>query len=240
MALAVIGSSPITYPMQLILSKNRNMFFMQEINKSMSLKYIQFFINSFPGFFFQKNFSLLNLLRGWIFKYVKILSFWSFSLNLGVFLFFQDKFLKFRDLANIFSSFSYLLIMTFRSMHLRVNYYDIYNYIHQYYSIGMLLNMFKLESKSYRRSLKGIKVLLNFLSKKINKKYFRHVSLIKVNGLTKHYLKFFYLLSSVINILSVRVFLWNPIKSWDKNGVKKIKSIKRRIKKKLIKIEQKI
>jgi len=125
-------------------------------------------------------------------------------------------------------------------MHLRVNYYDLLGYVFQYYSIGMLLNMFKLESKSYRRSLKGVKVLINFLSKKINRKYYKTLALIKVNGLTKNYLKFFYLLSSILNVLNVKVFLWNPIKSWNKNGVKKLKSIKRRIKKKLIKIEQKI
>jgi hypothetical protein len=122
-------------------------------------------------------------------------------------LFFQDKLAKLKKFVNELSGLRFVLIMTFKSMHLRVNYYDFINFIFQYYSIGMLLSLFKLESKSYRRSLKGIKVLLNFLSKKISKKYFRALSLIKVNGLTKNYLKFFYLLASVLNNLNTRVFV---------------------------------
>lgn len=205
----------------------------------MNKKYLYIVINSYSNNVF-KIFSLVKLLNSWVLKYVKLISFSNISINLYIFIFFQDKLIRFRNYINSLNNLTYLLILTFRSMHLRVNYYDLLNYFSQYYSIGMLLNMFKLESKSYRRSLKGVKVLLNFLSKKISKKYYRQLSFLKVNGITKNYLKFFYLLSSILSILTVKIFLWYPIKSWNKSGVKKIKSIKRRIKKKLIKLEQRV
>ncbi len=220
-----------------IISKNNNLSAVYKININKN-KYIGFLTSNInyitnSSFFF-------NLLRVWVLKYIKVISFLGFNLNFFIFLFFQDKFVRFRSFTNDLTHLKFILILTFRSMHLRVNYYDLCSYVFQYYSIGMLLNMFKLESKSYRRSLKGVKVLINFLGKKISKKYFKSLALIKVNGLTKNYLKFFYLLSNILLTLNVKIFLWNPIKSWNKNGVKKIKSIKRRIKKKLIKIEQKI
>ncbi len=204
------------------------------VNKNKYLSLLFANLATINNFFF-----IWALLKSWIFQYLRIISVFGLSLNFCIFLFFQDKLiglkLFMRDLTNL----RLILILTFRSLHLRVNYYDLINHIFQYYSIGMLLNLFKLESKSYRRSLKGVKVLLNFLNKKINKRYFRVGSLLKINGLTKNYLKFFYLLTSILNALNVRVFVWTPIKSWSKCGVKKLKSIKRRIRKKLIKFEQK-
>lgn len=220
-----------------IIAKRNSILVVYQINISKH-KYLKiFFTNSGLTLNFL---SVWDLLKKWAFKYIRAVVFLGINLNFSVFLFFHEKLLNFKKFVNELTLLKFILIMTFRSMHLRVNYYDLLGYIFQYYSIGMLLNMFKLESKSYRRSLKGVKVLINFLSKKINRKYYKTLALIKVNGLTKNYLKFFYLLSSILNVLNVKIFLWNPIKSWNKNGVKKLKSIKRRIKKKLIKVEQKI
>ncbi len=188
----------------------------------------------------EKFFFVWGLLKLWVFHYIRTVLIFGLSLNFNIFLFFQDKLVRLKAFASDLAGLKFILILTFRSLHLRVNYYDLINYIIQYYSIGMLLSLFKLESKSYRRSLKGVKVLLSFLSKKISKKYFRLNSLLKINGLTKNYLKFFYLLTSILSALNVKVFMWAPIKSWNKNGIKKLKSIKRRIKKKLIKFEQKV
>lgn len=101
----------------------------------------------------------------------------------------------------------------------------------------MLLKI--IVSKSLRRNVKGFKVLINFFSKKLIKTYKGKNILLKIKGLSKFYLKFFYNLTNFINSFKIKYLIWLPLKTWEKNNVKIIRSVKRRIKKKLIKLEYK-
>jgi hypothetical protein len=58
--------------------------------------------------------------------------------------------------------------------------------------------------------------------------------------LSKFYLKIFYFLGDLFKHLNVQTVVWVPLKSWNKSKMKVVKSIKRRVKKKLIKLEYKV
>jgi len=223
--------------MLLVLDKFSKNCVANSINKQKFRKYAYFIFYSGDII---KTINFFKLANSWVLKYMKILTILDICLTNYIFIFFQNKFYMPKKNSLNKKDLSILLVLTLKALHLRVNYYDLINYVFQYYSIGILLNMLKLESKSTRHSLKGVKLLFGFLSKKFIKKNYKVNSLIKFNGLSKNYLKIFYMLSNLVNILNVRIFMFNPMKSWDKLKIKKIKSIKRRIKKKLIKFEQKI
>lgn len=133
------------------------------------------------------------------------------------------------------------IALIFRTLQLKINYIDLKNYKSQFYSIGIILSLLKLLiTKSVRRNLKGAKILLTFFLKKLIKQYRYKSCILNIKGLSKSYLKIFYFLNDLFEYLYVKNFIWIPLKSWNKNNVKIIKSIKRRIRKKLIKLEYKI
>lgn len=133
------------------------------------------------------------------------------------------------------------IALIFRTLQLKINYIDLKNYKSQFYSIGIILSLLKLLiTKSVRRNLKGAKILLTFFLKKLIKQYRYKSCILNIKGLSKSYLKIFYFLNDLFEYLYVKNFIWLPLKSWNKNNVKIIKSIKRRIRKKLIKLEYKI
>lgn len=223
--------------MLFVLDKFSKNCIANSINRQKFVKYTHLISYSSD---FNKIVNFFKLINNWVLKYMKILVILDICLTSYIFIFFQSKLYMSKKNNLSKKDLSILLVLTFKALHLRANYYDLVNYVFQYYSIGILLNMLKLESKSVRHSLKGIKLLFGFLSKKFIKKNYKVNSLIKFNGLSKNYLKMFYMLSNLVNILNVKIFMFNPIKSWNKLKIKKVKSIKRRIKKKLIKFEQKI
>lgn len=92
-------------------------------------------------------------------------------------------------------------------------------------------------SKSVRRNMKGIKILLVFLIKKIARQYKNKNCVLSIKGLSKWYLKIFYLLGDLFIKLNIRNIVWVPLRSWNKSKIKIVRSIKRRIKKKLTKLE---
>lgn len=112
------------------------------------------------------------------------------------------------------------------------------------FSVGSIIKYFKIKQSKYiRRSLKGTKIFLNFLKNVFYKKYFikpdvsksSHV-LLTVSGFD--YNLFFYK-KSLKNFLSESnlikfYFLFNLKISFTKNKSKKVKSIKKRLKKKIM------
>jgi len=165
----------------------------------------------------------------------------SLNLNLLILVyFFKIKFLLKNFENNKDYNIDLYCIFVCKSLHFKVNYYDLIKKIFQFYSIGLILILLKIiVSKSLRRNIKGFKILINFFAKKLLKFYKKKNVFLKVKGLSKFYLKFFYYLINLVNDFEIKYFVWLPLKSWEKNNIKIIKSIKRRIKKKLIKLEYK-
>jgi len=142
---------------------------------------------------------------------------------------------------NNFNEIDLYFAIIFKSLQLKINYTDIKKFKSQFYSIGILLALLKLIiSKSVRRNIKGIKIILTFFLKKVSKQYRNKNCILNIKGLSKLYLKIFYFLSDLFEYLNVKNIIWIPLKSWNKTNIKIVKSIKRRIKKKLIKLEYKI
>jgi hypothetical protein len=48
----------------------------------------------------------------------------------------------------------------------------------------------------------------------------------------------FFLLNNIYSSSNIKIFLFSPLKSWINNNYKTVKSIKKRIKKKIIKVEK--
>ncbi len=109
------------------------------------------------------------------------------------------------------------------------------------FSIGSILKYFKIKQGKYvRRSLKGVKIILNFLKNFLKKKFFFQKNklnnfILTISGfdynslfLKKNYKNFF--LKNQINSF----LLVNLKVSFTKTKDKKIKAIKKRLKKKII------
>lgn len=112
------------------------------------------------------------------------------------------------------------------------------------FSVGSLLKQFKIKQGKYiRRSSRGTKMLfnslINILEKKHTSKIQKSVFVLLVSGfdynlmslkrsITKTFAQFFYKKSNY------GVFMFNLKVSFNKNKTKKIKSIKKRLKKKIL------
>jgi len=109
------------------------------------------------------------------------------------------------------------------------------------FSIGSILKYFKVKQGKYvRRSLKGVKIFLNFLKSFLKKKIFLKNNninnfILRINGFDynlfflKNNIRSFFL-SNKVNYF----FLLNLKISFTKTKNKKIKAIKKRLKKKII------
>lgn len=108
------------------------------------------------------------------------------------------------------------------------------------FSVGSIIKYFKVkQAKHTRRSYKGVKVFLNFLKKIFEKKYYNNsinTILFTITGIDynmlflKRDMKYFLKNNVFINVF----FLCNIKISFTKQKNKKIKSIKKRLKKKIL------
>ena len=110
---------------------------------------------------------------------------------------------------------------------------------------GLVLKFLKYQSKSAKRSLKGIMLFCHFLKKIIYKKYNTNFLTLIIKKWQKNTFFFFKQLKLLFSFLKKQTntwqtskininFVWVPAISYTKFNYKKIKSIKRRLKKKLI------
>jgi len=109
-------------------------------------------------------------------------------------------------------------------------------------SIGLVLKLLKYQSKALKRSLKGIMLFTHFLKKIIKKKFntkFLTIFIKKWNKTTFFFLKQLHLIFNTLfekkhEIQPFITFVWTPKILFGNYNYKKVKSIKRRLKKKLI------
>ena len=197
-------------------------------------------INSIKNFEnFNKKF--YNIFIKWFEIYYIFISLKLLNINFNVFVFLNKSINTLKFIFNNFNDIDLYFAIVFKTLQLKLNYTDIKNFKSQFYSIGILLSLLKLIiSKSVRRNIKGIKILMTFFLKKIIKQYRNKNCILNIKGLSKLYLKIFYFLGDLFENLNIKNLIWIPLKSWNKNNIKIVKSIKRRIKKKLIKLEYKI
>jgi TnpA family transposase len=102
------------------------------------------------------------------------------------------------------------------------------------YSIGLVLKILDMYKKSSRRSVFMLKYLLNFLIKKYLTSWKAKKFMFIVKGLKKNFIKILYFFKFIVSKCSVNVFYINPLKSFRLIKIKKVRSIKKRIYKKLI------
>ena len=197
-------------------------------------------INSIKNFEnFNKKF--YNIFIKWFEIYYIFISLKLLNINFNIFVFLNKSINTLKFIFNNFNDIDLYFAIVFKTLQLKLNYTDIKNFKSQFYSIGILLSLLKLIiSKSVRRNIKGIKILMTFFLKKIIKQYRNKNCILNIKGLSKLYLKIFYFLGDLFENLNIKNLIWIPLKSWNKNNIKIVKSIKRRIKKKLIKLEYKI
>jgi hypothetical protein len=149
-----------------------------------------------------------------IYLYI-ILNFKKNYFNINVLLFF----FKFKLIYNILNfnkninSINNILILTFKNLHLKINFYNKNNYINLYLSIGIILNILKLKTKFLKRNFKGIKMLINFFLKKNFKFLIKKNTFFKFLGLNKKFLKLFFLLNNIYSSSNIKIFLFSPLKS---------------------------
>lgn len=102
------------------------------------------------------------------------------------------------------------------------------------FTIGLVLKILNIYKKSSRRSIQMLKYLINFLIKKYlitwsNKKF-----MFVIKGLKKNFIKIVYFFKFIIYKFNIKFFYINPTKFFKITKIKKIRSIKRRVYKKLI------
>jgi hypothetical protein len=109
------------------------------------------------------------------------------------------------------------------------------------FSIGSIINYFKIKQGKYvRRSLKGGKILINFLKNLLLKKYFLQKNkknfFLKLSGLDYNLLYFKKFYKNFIKIANYNTafFLINLKINFNKKKDKKVKAIKKRLKKKIL------
>ena len=164
-------------------------------------------------------------------------NFYIFFFKLSVAFFF----FKFYDFYKIYRRYNLkkllIVVFNFVDFHPKINLIDFFKNINYNFSIGFVLKNLKLKGKRYRRSSKGFKILSSFFLKFIKSRYKDYNVFIRVKGLKKYssdLLKLFNFFFSKMRVIS---FFLVPFKSWDNKKIRKYRFIKRRIRKKLIKID---
>ena len=129
------------------------------------------------------------------------------------------------------------IIISQKSSNLKINIFRNRNLA--FFSIGSILKYFRLDQGKYiRRTLKGTKILLNFIKSIYIKKYFLQNNSTLLNIIGFNY-NIYYLKSKIISLLpssktKFSIILLNLKLSFTKNKLKKIKSIKKRLRKKMV------
>ena len=237
MALTVIGSNPIIYPKILkIIFKKKHKFLKKFIIKE---KNKQIFLSIFSNLikFFEKSNTFI-LKKGFLKKPIK---FTTIDINNR----------KNKQLVYVVNKPKNNLIITISQknhnpkisiniINNNISYVSVLNT----FSVGSIMQFFKIKQGKYiRRSIKGSKILLNFLKNFLVKKnlFKDNVTIINICGFNYN---LFFLKSKILNIFDFKnlsddgsIKLINLISlklTFSKVKSKKIKSIKKRLQKKLL------
>ena len=224
MALEVIGSTPIIYQINFILKNYKYETF---LNKN------KFFLKLF---FFNLNKNYISLNVFFLKKYFLFFNFLIFFQKTNVIIFFEKRLNNYKFFLE-----KKILIITLNlcKQHPKINLYDNFLKKNLNWSVGVLLKYLNISEKNIRRSFKGLKILINFILKKINKNFNNYNIILKIKGLKKNIVKIFNLFDLIFNNFKLNFFFISIFKNWDKKKIKILRFIKRRIRKKLIKIDNK-
>lgn len=102
------------------------------------------------------------------------------------------------------------------------------------FTIGLVLKILNIYKKSSRRSIQMLKYLINFLIKKYIINWSNKKFMFVIKGLKKNFIKIVYFFKFIIYKFNIKFFYINPVKFFKITKMKKIRSIKRRVYKKLI------
>lgn len=102
------------------------------------------------------------------------------------------------------------------------------------FTIGLVLTILNLYKKSSRRSIHMLKYLINFLVKKYILLWDSKKFMFIIKGFKKKFTKILYFFKYIIFKFNISFFYINPVKFFKITKMKKVRSIKRRVYKKLI------
>jgi len=125
-------------------------------------------------------------------------------------------------------------LVNLKNKQIKINLFDFNKKKKFIYSIGLVLNLLNLYKKSNRRVVIMVKYLINFLIKKYLINWNVKKFLLIIKGLKKNYIKILYYLKIIILKLNISFFFLNPLKNFSITHLKRKRSIKKRIYKKLI------
>lgn len=139
------------------------------------------------------------------------------------------------------AAISFFILLSLINKQPKINYLNLKKNFKKSYSIGLVLKILNIFKKSNRRSISSLKYVINFILKKdllnqndnnlINKG--QNFGLI-FKSLKKNFIKILYLFKNLVNMYRLNYIIFYPLKQFNFIKIKKIRSIKRRITKKLI------
>lgn len=131
---------------------------------------------------------------------------------------------------------NYIMLINFKNKQLKFNVLDLNLKKKFVYSVGLILKILDLYKKSNRRATGMVKHLVNFILKKYYFLEFEKLNkvFLIVKGLRKNFIKLLYFFKLIIAKFNVNLFYINPLKSFNLKKIKKHRSIKKRVYKKLI------
>lgn len=125
-----------------------------------------------------------------------------------------------------------LFLINFKNKQVKLNILDLIGNKKYIFSIGLILKVLNLYKKSNRKNLLFLKYLINYVINKINIKNKKIVFVIK--GLIKNYVKMLYYFKLIVINFNISIFYINPVKIFKLINLKKKRSIKRRLYKKIV------
>lgn len=126
-----------------------------------------------------------------------------------------------------------IILVNFKNKQVKLNLCLLDSNKQYLFTVGLILKILNLYKKSNRKNILFLKYLINYLIKKYlilhNKK-----TMFIIKGLVKNYIKVLYYFKQITLNFNINFFLINPIKIFNNLKIKKKRSIKRRLFKKLV------
>lgn len=130
---------------------------------------------------------------------------------------------------------SNIILVNFKNRQPKLNFTDLKFKKTFIYSLGLILDLSVEYKKSVRRNILMLKYLINFLLKNKLNSLITNSNFLVFKGFRKSLVKLIYNFKYIFTKLKVDLFLIKPLKSLNLTGIKKTRSIKRRVYKKLVK-----
>ena len=140
----------------------------------------------------------------------------------------QNKLISKLDLIN------FIYIINLQNRQPKINIIDIWNHTFFNFSIGLLLKTLNNFNKHKRRSILMLKHLVIFLLSNFKKKFKKKIFFL-IRGLKQNFMKILYFFKFLFKKYDITIFFVDPLKSFKQTKLKLVRSLKRRIYKKIIK-----